>query len=198
MAITRSYALDVVWQFAADEAVNAGSDFIEPEHFLVGICSIEKLFSAERDTNKMTSYSLSSIRAEWQDVLAILLHARVTPSVLRRDLRKDLPRGQATPGQGRTVNRSDRARGIFEVAEKTAEKVGSNLVGVSYLLEALLHDDAIVRALRPRVGDFAAFQAMVSLAAKRPLQAFPAVAQKASTSASMLGDINTERKAAGN
>ncbi len=197
MAITRSYALDVVWQFAADEAVNAGSDFIEPEHFLVGICSIEKLFSAERDTNKMTSYALSSVRAEWQDVLAILLHARLTPSVLRRELRKSLPRGAATPGQGRTVNRSERARGVFAAAEATAKKVGSNLVGVSYLLEALLHDEAVAGGLKAHVRDFHAFREMVSLAAKRPLQAFPAVAQKASTSASMLGEIPPDRKAAG-
>lgn len=198
MAITRSYALDVVWQFAADEAVNAGSDFIDPEHFLVGICSIEKLFSAERDTNKMTSYSLSSIRAEWQDVLAILLHAKLTPSTLRRSLRTGLPRGHATPGQGRTVNRSERAREAFARAEKTAEKVSSNLVGVIYLLESLLKDQAVMDALRPHCKDFAGFQSMVSLAARRPLQAFPAVAQKASTSASMLGEINSDRKAAGN
>src|SRR5947207_14489975 len=42
----RSDALETVWQYAAEEAVAAGSDHIEPVHLLVGICSIEELFSA--------------------------------------------------------------------------------------------------------------------------------------------------------
>lgn len=194
MAATRSYALDVVWQFAADEAVNAGSDLIDPEHFLVGICSIEKLFSADRDTTNMTTYSLSSIRAEWQDVLAILLNARLTPSTLRRELRKDLPHGHAEPGTSRTVNRSDRSRAVFGRAEQNAERAGSTLVGVIYLLEALLHDPNVAAMLRPHCKDFAAFQASVALSARRPLQAHPAVAQKASTSASMMGEVKDMKR----
>jgi hypothetical protein len=197
MAITRSFALDVVWQFAADEAVNAGSDFIDPEHFLIGVCSIEKLFSADRDTTKMTSYSLSSIRAEWQDVLAIMLDAKLTPSAVRRSLRKRLPQGQATPGQPRTVNRSERSRAMFTRAEQTAKSVKSNLVGVVYLLNALLEDAVVASLVRAECRAFADFQSSVALYAKRPLQAYPAVAQKASTSASMMGESKGDWKAAG-
>jgi hypothetical protein len=116
---------------------------------------------------------------------------------LRRSLRQHLPPGHATAGQPRTVNRSERARTIFARAEQTAKSVKSNLVGVVYLLEALLHDAAVANLMRAECRDFAAFQASVALYAKRPLQAYPTVAQKASTSASMMGDSKSDRKAAG-
>lgn len=197
MATTRSYALEVVWQFAADEAVNAGSDFIDPEHFLVGICSIEKLFSTDREKVKVTTYSLANIRAEWQDTLALLLAAKLTPSTLRRELRPELPKGRAVPGKARTVNRSDRSRAVFARAEKSAEQAGSMLVGITYVLEALLHDHRIAELLRGHCTDYAGFQASVALTARRPLQPRPAVAQKAATSESMLGQISPERKLMG-
>ena len=197
MAITRSYALEVVWQFAADEAVNAGSDYIEPEHFLLGICSIEKLFSTDREKAKVTTYSMANIRAEWQDTLALLLNAKLTPSTLRHTLRPELPKGRSVPGTSRTVNRSDRSRAAFSRAEKSAEQAGSMLVGITYLLEALLHDARVVELLRAQCKDFAAFQASVALSARRALQARPAVAQKAATSASMLGQVGADRKLMG-
>jgi hypothetical protein len=86
---------------------------------------------------------------------------------------------------------------VFGRAEQTAAKSGSNVVGVVYLFDALLQDAELAALLRPHCRDFAALQSAVALYARRPLQPYPAVAQKASTSASMMGDVKPDRKAAG-
>jgi len=182
----RSYALETVWQYAAEEAVAAGSDHIEPEHLLVGICSIEKLFSAGLSSSHLTPYSLASIRSEWQELLALLLDAKLTPSTLRRELRKTIAPGSIRPGTARTVSRSERSRAIFSRAEQTAAQAGSTLVGIIYLLAALLEDAAIRDLLRPSCKDLPRLQEAVTAAARHPLQTRPAVAQKASISASTI------------
>jgi Clp amino terminal domain, pathogenicity island component len=182
----RSYALETVWQYAAEEAVAVGSDHIEPEHLLIGICSIEKLFSAGLSSSKLTPYSLASIRSEWQELLALLLDAKLTPSTLRRELRKRIPAGSVRPGTARTVSRSGRSRAIFARAEQIAAAAGSTLVGIIYLLAALLEDGPIRDLLGPFCKELAGFQEAVTDAARRPLQAKPMVAQKASISASTI------------
>ena len=38
-----SLSANIAWQIAAEEAENAQYAFIEPEHILIGICSLAKL-----------------------------------------------------------------------------------------------------------------------------------------------------------
>ena len=193
----RSYALETVWQYAAEEAVAAGSDHIEPVHLLVGICSIEKLFSAGLSSSHLTPYSLASIRSEWQELLALLLDAKLTPSTLRRHLRKNVPGGSFRPGTPRTISRSELSRAVFARAEQLAAKSGSTLVGIIYLLAALLDDDPIRDLLGPSCKDLPTFHEAVTDAARRPLQTKPSVAQKASISASRVSGDQALGKASG-
>ena len=39
----------LAWQLAAQEAAAAHFEFIEPEHILIGICSLEKLDESKID-----------------------------------------------------------------------------------------------------------------------------------------------------
>ena len=41
-----SFSANLAWQLSAQEAAAARSEFIEPPHILIGICSLEK-FSAQ-------------------------------------------------------------------------------------------------------------------------------------------------------
>ena len=43
-----SFSANLAWQLAAQEAAAARSEFIEPPHILIGICSLEKI-SAQAD-----------------------------------------------------------------------------------------------------------------------------------------------------
>jgi hypothetical protein len=194
----RSYALETVWQYAAEEAVAVGSTHIEPEHLLIGACSIEKLFSAGLSSSKLTPYSLASIRAEWQELLALLLDAKVTPSTLRRELRKRIPAGSVRPGIPRTVSRSERSRAIFARADQIAAAAGSTLVGIIYLLAALLEDGPIRDLLGPFCKDLPSLQEALKDAARRPLQTKPMVAQKASISGSTISSEKVLGSGAGN
>ena len=193
----RSYALDVVWQFAAEEAVRAGSDYIEPVHLLMGLCSVEKLFSADLSALELTPYSLASIRAEWQEVSALLLAAGISTGTLRRALRADLARGAHPPGEGRTVSRSDAARWAFTAAEGKAEKAASTLTGIIYLLDALLEDDDTAALLVPHCADVVKLRSSVALTACKPLEAEPRIARKAATTAPLdRSQVNKMVKAA--
>jgi hypothetical protein len=193
----RSYGLDVVWQFAAEEAVRAGSDYIEPAHLLMGLCSVEKLFSADLSAVELTPYSLASIRAEWQEVSALLLTAGISTSGLRRALRAELPQGANPPGEGRTVSRSDASRWAFTAAEGKADKAGSTLTGIIYLLDALLEDDDTAALLVPHCSDVVKLRSSVAITARRPLEAEPRIARKAATTAPLdRSQVNKMVKAA--
>jgi ATP-dependent Clp protease ATP-binding subunit ClpA len=137
-----SYAVEFAWQVAGDEVVTAGSDLIEPEHLMIGLCSVEKLFSTDLAKRKrLTEYFMASVRVEWQELSRIFAAAKVTPSALRRDLRAALPAGPHPPGAKRKASRSKRSHAIFTRAGKKAEAAGSAVVGATHFLAALIEDD---------------------------------------------------------
>jgi hypothetical protein len=179
----RSYALDIVWQFAAEEALKAGAPHIEPVHLLMGVCSVEKLFSADLSKLELTPYALASTRAEWEEVSAVFTRAQLCPSTLRRQLRQQLPPGSFPDSDPRTISRSTASRAAFAQAEQIATQAGSTLVGVIYLLHALLLQPEVSEVLWKFCPYLATLETTVALAAQRPLLAEPHIARKASTTA---------------
>src|SRR5438105_3796128 len=61
-----SFAVEYAWRAAAEEALQTGSEMIEPIHLLIGLCSIEKFFYLDTPL-QLSGYALASIRFEWQD-----------------------------------------------------------------------------------------------------------------------------------
>ena len=90
---TLSLASDLAWRFAANEALARGSTTIEPGDLLVGILSIEKVFSPELAAMlRITEYGLSTVRVEWQEMLRAAASAGAGPALTRRAIRDELPR----------------------------------------------------------------------------------------------------------
>ena len=138
-----SYAVEFAWQVAGDEVVTSGADAIEPEHLMIGVCSIEKLFSTDLAKRKrLTEYFMASVRVEWQELSKIFASAKVTPSALRRELRAALKPGAHKPGAKRKASRSKRSHSIFNRAGKKAETADSAVVGATHFLAALIEGDS--------------------------------------------------------
>jgi len=56
-----SFSANLTWQLAAQEAAAARSEFIEPQHILMGICSLEKI-SMQADELDLSVLLLSTKR----------------------------------------------------------------------------------------------------------------------------------------
>jgi Clp amino terminal domain, pathogenicity island component len=141
-----SYSAQLAWQFAAEEAVQSGSEFIEPVHLLVGILNLEKIFSAgSGPANLFTKVSLEVLRVEWTELMNVLIRENCTPSTLRAMAERKILPGPCEPGISRKVSRSPQTRSVFALADQLAENAGSSMTGLIYLLAALFEYDTAMR-----------------------------------------------------
>src|SRR5438477_13106631 len=81
-----SFAVEYAWRAAAEEALQTGSEMIEPIHLLIGLCSIEKFFYLDTPL-QLSGYALASIRFEWQDFANRVTAAGSSLSALRQAVR---------------------------------------------------------------------------------------------------------------
>jgi hypothetical protein len=141
---TLTLAADVAWRLAANEALACGSTTLESAHLLIGILSIEKVFSpylAER--MKITEFGLSTVRVEWQEALRALSVTGMSPALLRREVRAELPKQgkiEVSSGVKPKVSRSAQCKRVFTRAGELAEAAGSTVAGIRYLLYAVIDE----------------------------------------------------------
>jgi hypothetical protein len=136
---TLSLASDLAWRLAANEALARGSTTIEPGDLLVGILSIEKAFSPDLAAIlRITEYGLSTVRVEWQETLLAAATAGAGVAFLRRAVRDELPRTSEKTKDKPKVSRSAECKAIFTRAGELADRAGSTVVGIRYLLFAAL------------------------------------------------------------
>jgi hypothetical protein len=142
---TLSLASDLAWRFAANEALARGSTTIEPGDLLVGILSIEKVFSPELAAMlRITEYGLSTVRVEWQEMLRAAATASAGPAMLRRAIRDEMPHHPKEVAKAKPkVSRSEACKAIFTRAGELADTAGSTVVGIRYLLFAAVDGPAL-------------------------------------------------------
>jgi hypothetical protein len=137
---TLSLASDLAWRFAANEALARGSQTIESGDLLVGILSIEKVFSPELAAMlRITEYGLSTVRVEWQEMLRSASNAGAGPALLRRAIRDEMPHHPKEVSNSKPkVSRCPACKAAFTRAGELADAAGSTVVGIRYLLFAVL------------------------------------------------------------
>ena len=124
-----SLPANFAWQVAAQEAAAAQFEFIEPEHILIGICSLEKL-----DESKIDPAEKVGLLAE-KAAIELRLNG-VDPTQVRRSLRMELGDGHYARTE-KTVHRSPACKQVFEHA--ATNLVGSpRVVTCNLLFEAVL------------------------------------------------------------
>ena len=112
--------LSVAWQIAAEEAVTAGYQYIEKEHMLVGICSLEKAIMLAQKRAGLAPQILREIQAEQNAMEAVLREFKIDAASFRRQIRKRLGQGVYKNTEG-VVHRSEECKGFFNRAMALAE-----------------------------------------------------------------------------
>jgi ATP-dependent Clp protease ATP-binding subunit ClpC len=131
------------WDLAAEEAARSRQRFIEKEHLLMGILSLDKAMEAAGEAELIT------LKAEHDAVQNVLEGACSGPSpamALRRALRRSLGGEDSGPDR-RMIHRSDECKSIFRRARALSRSKGK--VTSMHLLAAVLerHSPVIEAAL---------------------------------------------------
>ncbi len=138
-----SDGLRAAWQFAAAEAVELRHELLEPLHLFIGICSIEKLLSAEAEKElQMPPGVAASLRAEWSAFSPLLAKIGSSPATLRRAARSAMGPGNYAGGDRSRISRSEASRTAFSRATELAEKSAASAINLVHLLAALLADES--------------------------------------------------------
>jgi hypothetical protein len=178
-----SYSAQLAWQFAAEQAVQSGSEFIEPVHLLLGILDIQKIFSAGQSAAELfTKISLEAVRVEWTELMNIFLHAKCTPGALRGVIEKQIVPGACARDISRKVSRAPRTREIFALADSLAQDAESSMTGLIYLLAAIFERENIAESARATLDLTSLREALVKAARSRLESPATAFARKAFTS----------------
>jgi ATP-dependent Clp protease ATP-binding subunit ClpC len=138
-----STGVEFAWQMASIEAIQSFSELIEPVHLLIGIFSIDKLFSPGiKEKLQIPDERFGEVRSEWDAICAMLLKAGA-PSApdLRHKLRERAGHGKCTDPNRHEINRSDASRAIFKRAADLSLAQGAPVTALKHLLAVLVEDD---------------------------------------------------------
>jgi class 3 adenylate cyclase len=142
---TLSKPAEIAIQIAEYEAVRSRHESIEPEHFLLGILSLEKVFEAGVQSQfQLSGDAVESVRIEFEPLQSFLRSKGVNPPLMRRSVRELLRKYVSSKlDQAGTVPRpSVRIRDLCVRASGITEAMKSPEIRIEHFLIALIEDKA--------------------------------------------------------
>jgi len=133
-----SPAAALAMRIAAHEARTAGAEFVDTEHLLIGILSLDKARKKEQERKTATP----GLAKEHDAVFCLLAITGLDATVLRRLLRKAAGRGSREPGDP-ILHRSPGCKKIFARAAVLAE---AKPAGCIHLFSAIMENPGTVIA----------------------------------------------------
>jgi predicted nucleotide-binding protein len=122
------------WHMAAQEAAAAGSKFLEKEHMLIALCSLEKTPIPSPEQYIVVPSYLSEFEKEKKDIEFVFEHFDLDLKSIRRQIR-GMPGPDDYLGTDITVHRSEDCKRMFAQA---AALSSSNKVTVMHFLAAIM------------------------------------------------------------
>lgn len=110
-----SFSADMAWRIAAYEAAASGYKFIEKEHLLIGIVSIEKLIADGPEQAGIKQNDWQVLKAEHSLFKRVLRSHGIDETKLRRTIRKRLGNGGYKHTE-KTIHRSEECKAVFAKA----------------------------------------------------------------------------------
>lgn len=107
----------LAWKIAAYEALHLNAGYIEKEHIFIGIMSLDKKSNKGAFAGFQDIYP--EVIREWKALTGFLEITGHDPVVLRRLMRRALPKGTAPPGRT-IIHRSPECRQYFAEAARLA------------------------------------------------------------------------------
>jgi len=139
----------ISWQIAAIETGIAKYQFIEKEQIIIGICSLKKFLMSRRFKLNLSDNDIREVKSEIESIEAFLSKFKLTPTSLRREIRKKYGQGTFEHTE-KIIHRSEDCKKYFKRAELLANK--SNVAGCLHLFAAILEnpENVIKEILRER------------------------------------------------
>ena len=135
-----SIGVQVAYEVALTEALYGQHEFVEPEHFFIGICKVGGMaedFDWER--SQMPAALEKSFRSEIDAIAELFERFGLDRIDLYRETRKRKGQGNHRHTSS-AIHRSEQSRAAFRRAEEMADKAQAILVDVTHLLTAFLED----------------------------------------------------------
>ena len=129
-----SIAVDTAWRLAVWDASATNSEFIEKEHAVIGLLSLEKVATGKPDDMKLNREQWNSIRAEWAAMEDVFADCTIDATSLRRELRKQIEKGSHQRSEN-VIHRSTECKAFFQIAAALAGEADS--VSSLHLLAAI-------------------------------------------------------------
>src|SRR6476659_1224501 len=144
-----SAALMLASQLAEYEAVKSRQDHVQPEHLMIAVLSLDKVFDpAVQWQFQIADDTLAQVRSEWEPVRAILVMHGADPSRIRRTVRRSLEQQTLSPPAKVAIPEpSAETAQVLSRASRIADVMRSERLRVEHFLTALLGEPI------PRVQD---------------------------------------------
>ena len=135
-----SNSVYLIWEISLAETIMSKQEFIEPEHLLMGICSIEKVFYLlESKQISIDSNTHKSIEREQHEIENIFSQLEISITSFRRLLRLNIEKGEVEEYEN-VIHRSEYSKDLFKKAEKLAIKDGLTEFRSIHLLKVILEE----------------------------------------------------------
>jgi ATP-dependent Clp protease ATP-binding subunit ClpC len=148
----------LAWEIALAEARQAGHPYVEREHLLIGLCSLDKAFVPGQLRPPLGERTAHALRPEHDAVADLFQAMKLDPRAVRRALREKLRPGSHPPA-GDAPRRSEACEAVFARAAamrgQSREPVGPVHLFAAALTEA---DETVVSAFQAAGGDAAALE----------------------------------------
>ena len=126
----------LAWQIAVWEAGIAKHQYIEKEHILIGICSLEKVLM-HGGRIKLDSQTRQALQVEYKAIEDVLHEYKIDSTHLRRKVRDKLEEGNYQHTE-QVIHRSEACKEVFKRAEEFAVSAGD--ISCIHLLAAILKE----------------------------------------------------------
>ena len=134
-----SVGVNLAWQIAANEAARANCEYIEKEHLMIGLCSLEKLLSSNTTLQSLDVGTLNKLHQETAIITQLFRENGIEPRLVRRHLRERI--GISTYKRTeRVIHRSVICRAVFHRASLFASVASNVEVRCIHLLAAILEE----------------------------------------------------------
>lgn len=149
MADSLSPATVFSWLIAIVEARQAGYPAVEPEHMLIGLCSLDKMQEVPAFVEELGEEHLAAFRSEQEIVDHLLDSEGWDATNLRRRLRSALGQGPGTPPEDGVYHRSTACRKVFDAISVVAGRENRPVTTIDFLVAATASPTPLVRELFP-------------------------------------------------
>lgn len=144
-----SSSVHLIWEVSLTEVLMSKREFIEPEHLMLGIFSLDKVVNLFKTNPAQIDPNLyQSVRQECNEIQTIFSTFDISMTSFRRMLRLHVEEGTFEE-YGNVIHRSQYSKDVFKKAEKIAIGEGLTEFRAVHLLKAILeeHIDCIEKTL---------------------------------------------------